>query len=126
MYVDRKPKTAEWWHASVSRVAEVNLKEKKSPWEDTLAITVDATKDKWGKRHTTIRITIEEKEIEYLYNRLIQGRKNKLRKLKAMEKELVLHEKKLINYYVECSDDDEEKWFELMLDVSDIREKLEG
>ena len=86
MEVYRKPETAEWHHESAQKVDDVPIKV--TPWVGAISIPFDATKDKSGERHTTIEIVLTEKEIEHLHSKLLEGRKNELKRLQSELKRL--------------------------------------
>ena len=81
-YQNRKPATAEWYYNSAHKVDEVDVVEVQEPWTGKLKISFNATIDRDGARQTAMKIILDENEIEYLYDKLIQGRKNKLQRLK--------------------------------------------
>lgn len=86
MKVYRKPETAEWHYESAQEVDDVTIKV--SPWASQIAIPFDATKDKSGERHTRMVIYLTEKEIEHLHSKLLEGRKNELKRLQNELKQL--------------------------------------
>lgn len=77
MKVYRKPRTAEWYYDSAQQVADVSVPN--SAWTGCLRIQFDATKDKQGDRHTTIRVELSEADVERLHSTLLQGRRQALR-----------------------------------------------
>lgn len=79
MDVYRKPRTAGWFDDSAQKVDSRKLS--REAWSGKCAITFDATKDKSGERHTTMRMVLSENDVERLYAGLIQGRKNDIREL---------------------------------------------
>ena len=81
MRIHRKPKTAKWDYGSVVMVDDVTIINK--VWTDFREIEFDATKDKRRGRHTTMRISLSESDVEALYGGLIKGRQLENRKLKA-------------------------------------------
>ena len=86
MKVYRKPVTAQWHYESAQEVDDVKIKV--SPWTSHISITFDATKDKSGERHTTIAISFTEKEIEHLHSKLLEGRKDQIKRLQNEIKQL--------------------------------------
>lgn len=81
MRIYRKPKTAKWGYESVVMIDDVTITNR--GWTDFREIEFDATKDKRRGRHTTMKISLSENEVEALYGCLIKGRKLENRKLKA-------------------------------------------
>jgi hypothetical protein len=75
MKVWRKPETAQWHDDSAQLVDDVDVALKVKPWVDELRISFDATKDKGGERHTRMRISLTERDVEHLYEQLLRGRK---------------------------------------------------
>ncbi len=86
MLVFRKPKSVDWYHNSAQCLDDIDVTVE--PWTGALQISFDATKDKSGERHTTVKILLAEREVENWYDRLVQGRKNELRETQREVKKL--------------------------------------
>jgi hypothetical protein len=93
--VYRKPATAEWHYDSAQKVDEVEIG--RAAWIDECPISFDGTKDKAGDRHTTMRIVLEENEVERLYSGLIRGRNEKLRLEIKARQEMAKRFKKFVD-----------------------------
>ncbi len=134
MQVYRKPATAEWYDNSTKLVD--NFPVTVEPWTGALSITFDATKDKSGERHTTMSISLDEKDVESLYNRLTQGRKNELRETQREVKKLVnkmenvydkiaSHQDKLYEQWLQsrANSDEEAVWEKLKTPIEKLLEQ---
>lgn len=84
MIVWRKPATAGWHHESAQRVDSRPVKE--IPWTKNIYLHFDATKDRSGARHTSMRMILSEQDVENLYLGLIAGRKDRLEKLSDIDR----------------------------------------
>lgn len=86
MKLYRKPDTSEWWSED-DEVDDLDIDV--GSWTGYIEFEFDGTKNKEGRRHTALRVVIKEKEIEFLYKKLIQGRREeKQRTLKCLKEEL--------------------------------------